>query len=70
MSTYQALHQGYSPMYNARMVRVSITDEHGQEFWAMIKQGGIGYRETLENALNMLQDAVENGRDPGEVKAQ
>jgi hypothetical protein len=69
MSTYQALHQGYSPIYNARMVRVSMCDDRSQEFFTMIATGK-DYRARLDNALDMLQGAIDDGHAPGEVRMQ
>lgn len=73
MSAYQALHQGYSPIYNDRVVRVSMCDDRSQEFFAVIGAGKTRegtYRERLDKTLDMLQDAIDSGRAPGEVRMQ
>ena len=69
MTAYQALHQGYSPIYNARMVRVSRCDARSQEYFTMIATGK-DYRNRLDKALDMLQDAIDAGASPGEVRVQ
>lgn len=69
MTAYQALHQGYSPIYNARMVRVSMCNNDRQEFFTMIPTGK-DYRTRLDKALDMLQEAIDAGHAPGEVRMQ
>jgi predicted transcriptional regulator len=69
MTAYQALHQGYSPIYNDRIVRVSMCNERSQEFFTIITAGK-DYRKRLDKALDMLQDAIDDGHAPGEVRMQ
>lgn len=66
--------QWFSIMYDAQMARISGYDEHGGEHWKEIpvaqwpKQEGGTYRERREEAVLEIQDAIESGHQPGEVK--
>ena len=68
MSVYQALHMGFSAVYNTNVTRISLIDDRGDEYWTLIPTcSGKRYRDTRDRVLDALQDAIERGDEPGEV---
>jgi len=67
VSTYQEF-RAYSPFYDAVMARISMTDERGGEFFALIPaMSGKSYRKAKAEALEMIGEAMAQGCQPGEV---
>lgn len=58
----------YSPTHDAEMARVSIANEHGQEFFAIVHYEPRGYRERRDKAIDKCLEAIKAGCDPGEVR--
>lgn len=49
--------------------RVSVVDERGDEYYALIDaDGGKAYRERRALALDILEEALAHGELPGEVE--
>lgn len=63
------VHRFWSPLLGCEAARVSVADEHGGEFWAIVPAGGKGWRERRDIAVERLSAAIEAGRAPGEVQA-
>lgn len=57
----------FSVVHDDIVSRVSGFDEHSREHF-MIVQGGKGYRDRRTEALLQIQDAIESGHEPGELK--
>lgn len=67
MSVYQEL-RSYSPIFDAEMVRLSITDSMNQEYYIQIPAAsGRRFREAKERALDILDQAISEGLPPGEI---
>ena len=66
MSGYRE-YRSYSPTYDTEVVRLSMVDEHNAEFFAIIEDGGQGYIERRDAALQSIMSAMRSGREPGEV---
>jgi hypothetical protein len=65
---YQTLTQ-WSVIHNCNTTRVSMVDEHGQEYFTIIRNfGGKAYRKAKEEALDALEDAIRAELPPGEVQ--
>lgn len=59
----------WSPTLGCDATRISTADSQGQEYFALLPQGeGREWRETRQRALEALQEAVERGLKPGEVR--
>lgn len=56
----------FSVAHDANVARVSGYDEHSQEHF-MIVETGKGFAERRRDALAKIQDAIEDGHEPGEV---
>lgn len=67
MPTYSEF-RFYSPIADDNMVRVSMCDDRGSEFFMTIPDGvGKGYRMRREEVLSALELAIHTGLDPGRV---
>lgn len=52
------------------MVRISMSNERGGEYFVMIPaDDGKSYRAQRETALIMIEQAIQAGLEPGEVRA-
>jgi hypothetical protein len=59
----------YSPTYDAVMSRISMTDDSGGEFFMLVPAtSGKSYRKAKTEALEMIQEAMAQGCQPGEVR--
>lgn len=56
----------YSPVHDEDMVRVSVFDMRGREFFAMVPAGK-RYRQRRTEALDDIDTAIGQGCDPGQV---
>lgn len=68
MSTYQALRL-YSITAGCEILRVSMCDERGGEFFVQINadMGAKALRQKKDEALDVIMDAMERGDEPGQV---
>lgn len=68
MPAYQIL-TFYSPFRDAECKRISVFDGRGGEYWTVVEKPRKGqtWRELREQTLALLHDAVEAGKEPGEV---
>jgi hypothetical protein len=67
--TLYRLFQSYSAQHDCQMVRVSVADPRGREYFAMIpRDEGRRWRERLTEALENIEAAIAQGCEPGEVK--
>jgi hypothetical protein len=57
----------YSPILDAEVCRISIPDDNGQEFFAIVPTDGKGYRERRDKAIDTLLEAMRLGLTPGQV---
>lgn len=58
----------YCPIADAHMVRVSMFDRRGSEYWADIPYNeGAQYRVRLRAAIEALDNAIRLRRPPGKV---
>lgn len=62
-------HRYYSIADGRIMVRLSVADERGGEFFVKMPRDEPArrYRERRDEALAMIEEAIEAGLDPGEV---
>jgi hypothetical protein len=59
----------WSPLLGADAVRVSMVDENGEEFFAIIeKTEGLRWRNDKREACEMLDQAIRAGLRPGEIR--
>ena len=69
MSSY-VIHRYWSVVHCTRVARLSMADDHGQEYFATVPMAhlrGKGYRERLYAVLDQVRDAITAGAGPGEV---
>ena len=60
----------YSPDLDANAVRLSLADDQGREYYAIVPVAAVGksWREQREATLSAIDDAIAEGQSPGEVK--
>lgn len=68
MAVFSEFHY-YSPLHDANVARVSVPDDRGGEFFAIVPTDGKGYRERRAEAIDLCLEAIETGCEPGEVRA-
>lgn len=69
MTVYRELHLGYSTLTDCEMVRISATDKHHREFYALVpRDQGRRWRERRDEALENIEAAISQGCEPGEVR--
>ena len=66
MSGY-ALFRFYSVELGCNAVRVSMVDDNNAEHWIIIPDGGKGFRQRRNEAIEMIDAAIAEGEEPGEV---
>lgn len=57
----------YSPMLDADVCRISIPNDDGQEFFAIVRTEGRGYRDRRDKAIDSILAAMQQGCAPGQV---
>lgn len=68
MTQYVEL-RNYSALHDAEMVRLSMADGHGREFFMMLRfDEGRRWRDRRRKALDDIQAAIDLGCEPGEVR--
>lgn len=68
MSLYSE-YRFWSPLTDQEMVRISMTGTHNAEYYAFIPAySGKRYRERREEALDMIETAIVQKLEPGEVR--
>jgi hypothetical protein len=66
--TYSEYHY-YSPLTDTDMVRVSMFNERGHEFFVTMEVTyGKASRKKRADAIDALQQAIYAGKPPGEVR--
>lgn len=71
MATPYSILRYWSIAHCCKVARVSLADEHGQEYFAtvpMLHLRSTSYRERLDAVLDQVQDAIERRDAPGEVR--
>lgn len=65
---YQTLRH-YDPFTDSDMMRVSVFDHAGQEYWRKVPANTHGKkrRDVIEEALDVIADAMDRREQPGEV---
>jgi hypothetical protein len=59
----------WSPTHGAEVTRLSMADDRGQEFYAFVPAiEGSPSRRVRERATDALQQAIERGLKPGEIR--
>lgn len=68
MSVY-VVNTYYSPLIDGEVARVSMADDHGSEYFAIVPKppSGKGWRAKRDAALDLIEEAIDNGDRPGEV---
>ncbi len=67
MSVYSE-YRHWSPTLGCDAVRLSMVDERGGEFYRIIPVvSGRGWRAARDEALEVIEDAIIRGAEPGEV---
>ena len=59
--------KSWSIQHDCTMARISGFDDRNQEHWTMIETGK-GYADRRKDAIEMLQESIERGDLPGEMK--
>ena len=67
MSFFQQL-RTWSPISGDYVWRISMPNEHGHELFMVVSGDRRGYRQRRAAALMAIQDALDAGCDPGEVR--
>ena len=57
----------YSPIRDCLVSRISMADSRGLEFWMEVVGEGKSYRHDKAKAIDQIMEAIERGREPGEV---
>ncbi len=65
MSVYQEIRH-YSPLHDAVMVRLSMFDAHGREYYSLVAPTR-PWREHRAELLTRLMEAMDAGSLPGEI---
>lgn len=61
--------RGYSVLHDCEMVRLSVADRHGREFFMRLPAStGRPWRDRRAQALDDIETAIAQGLDPGEVR--
>lgn len=55
----------YSMLHDADMVRVSLWDARGDEYFALVEDGR-GYGDRRKEAVEFLEQAIDDQKLPGE----
>lgn len=58
----------WSPMLGCDAVRLSMYDDHGGEFFMILKDEQ--WRETRERGVRLIRQAIDAGLRPGEVRVR
>lgn len=59
----------YSPMHDSIAARLSMVDERNGEFWRVVPiTSPRTYRKERELALDAIEEAIDMGAEPGEVR--
>lgn len=70
MSAFHEL-RAYSPLYDAEVVRLSLFDKSGGEFFALVPNPNRkGWRDRRNLILDSIDDAMMRGDPPGEVEVK
>lgn len=61
----------FSPVAGEDVVRLSVFDAHGAEFFVIVPEDGGGrrWREARRDALDLIDLAMRQGLPPGEVRS-
>jgi hypothetical protein len=60
----------YSPIYDCECARLSMFDSHGGEFFTILAvEDGRKWRERRNEALDVIETAIREGLQPGEVRS-
>lgn len=58
----------FSPIMDCEAIRLSMPGPHGGEFFRVVRaEDGRRYRERRDEALSLIQMAIDAGLEPGEV---
>lgn len=61
--------RGYSAIHDREMIRLSVADNRGSEFWMLLPaRDAKPWRERRTEALDNIEFAIAQGLEPGEVK--
>lgn len=61
----------WSPWLDCEAVRVSMANASGQEFYRIIpRENGKRWRERRTEALDIIETAIAQGCEPGEVRVE
>ena len=59
----------WSPVHGAEVSRVSMFNASGHEFWMELPcEDGRAYRAALRDAAEAIDQAINEGLEPGEVR--
>lgn len=60
----------YSVLHDAEVCRISVPDENGREFFAVVPLDGKDYKGRRDKAMDAIVEAMRLGLRPGEVRAR
>lgn len=59
----------WSPVHGEEVARVSMFNDRGHEFWMELPcEDGRAYRSALRDAAEAIDQAINDGLEPGEVR--
>lgn len=61
-------HKRFSIVAGGMVARISVFNSHGHEYWREVDAEGRGYRDRVQQALELIDEAMTLGCDPGEVR--
>ena len=72
MSAFYGEFRSYSPLTDSDLVRISMWDKSGSEFFMLVPDSGSSkiFRAARQSALEAIMTAMEQGLQPGEVRIQ
>lgn len=64
-------HRAYSVQHDAEMVRLSLVDARGGEYFAIVPAAdGKAWRERRNAALDLIDEAMNAGAQPGQIEVK
>lgn len=70
MTSFHEL-RAYSLLHDAEVVRLSLFDKSGGEYFALVPHlNGKGWRDRRNMILDRIDDAIVRGDPPGEVEVK
>lgn len=66
--THVSEYQYWSPIFGAEAVRLSMTDDQGQEYFCLLRHEDAGWSRRRKEAADKLREAIELELPAGEIR--